>query len=93
MPREQNEGQNQNMKIGNTFFGSVAKFGSLGTILKNQNCSRKEIRSTLNSGTACYLSVQNLLTSSLPSKSMQVKLYRTMLSPVFHMGVKLGQSQ
>jgi hypothetical protein len=34
------------------------------------------------SGNACYLSVQNLLSSSLLSKNINIKIYRTIILPV-----------
>jgi hypothetical protein len=40
-----------------------------------------EIKSTLNSGNACYYSVQNLLTSLLISKNLQIKIYKTLVLP------------
>ena len=37
-------------------------------------------------GNACYYSVQNLLSSSLLSKKLKIKIYRTILLPVFLYG-------
>ena len=34
------------------------------------------------SGNACYHSVQNLLSSSLLSKNLKIKIYRTIILPV-----------
>ena len=34
-------------------------------------------------GNACYYSVQNLLSSSLLSKKLKIKIYRTIILPVF----------
>jgi hypothetical protein len=65
MYRHTNSGQNQNIRIANESFENVAKFKYLGTILTNQNDIRDEIKSSLNSGNACYYSVQNLLSSRL----------------------------
>jgi hypothetical protein len=58
-----NSGQNQNIRITNESFENVANFKLLGTTETNQNDIHDEIKSRLNSGNACYYSVQNLLPS------------------------------
>jgi hypothetical protein len=63
--RYPNSGQNQNIRIANESFEKVATFKYLGTILTNQNDIHDEIKSRLNSGNACYYSIQNLLSSRL----------------------------
>jgi hypothetical protein len=50
----------KNMRIANESFEKVAKFEYLGMTLTNQDDIRDEIKSILNSGNACYYSVQNL---------------------------------
>ena len=45
----------------------------------NQNSTEEEIKSRLKSGNACYHSVQNLLSSSLLSKNIKIKIYRTII--------------
>jgi len=60
-----NSGQNQNIRIASESFENVAKFKYLGRTLSNQNDIREEIKSRLNSGNACYNSVQNFLSSRL----------------------------
>jgi hypothetical protein len=60
MSRHLNSGQNQNITIANESFENVAKFKYFGTILTNQDGIHDEIKSRLNSGNACYHSVQNL---------------------------------
>jgi hypothetical protein len=56
----QKAGQMQGIKTGNRSFESVAKFKYLGT---DQNCINEEIKSRLNSGNACYHSVQSFVIS------------------------------
>jgi hypothetical protein len=43
---------------------------------------REEIKRRLNSGNACYHSVQNLLSSRLLSKNVKVRVYKTIILPV-----------
>jgi hypothetical protein len=63
MSRHMNSGQNQNKRTANESFENVAKFKCSGTTLTNQNDIHDEIKNRLNSGNACYYSVQNLLSS------------------------------
>ena len=48
----------------------------------NENSIQEEIKSRLKRGNACYYSVQNLLYSSLLSKKLKIKIYRTIILPV-----------
>jgi hypothetical protein len=52
----------------------------------------EEIESRLNSGNACYHSVQGLLSSRLLSRNLKVKVYKTTILPIVCTGVKLGLS-
>jgi hypothetical protein len=72
--RCQKAGQRQSIKIGNRSFESLAKFKYLGTTLTDQNCIHEDIKSRLNSGNACYHSVQSLLSSRLLSRDVKVKI-------------------
>jgi sorting nexin-29 len=63
MSRHPNSGQYQDIRIVNESFENVTKFKYLGATLTNQNGIHDEIRSRLNSGNACYYSVQNLFLS------------------------------
>jgi sorting nexin-29 len=65
--RCQKAGQRQSIKITNRYFEDVEKFKYLGTKLTDQNCIQEEIKSRLNSGNACYHSVQSILSSRLLS--------------------------
>jgi hypothetical protein len=80
--RCQKAGQMQSVKIGNRFFESVTKFKYLGTTLTDRNCIHEEIKIRLNSGNACYHSVQSLLSSRLLSRNVKVKIYKTIILPV-----------
>jgi hypothetical protein len=57
--RHQNVGQNRDIKMANRSFGNVSLFKYLGAIVTNQNLIQEEIKRRLNSGNACYHSVQN----------------------------------
>jgi hypothetical protein len=48
----------------------------------NHSSSHEEIKSRVKSENACYHSVQNLLSSSLVSKNVKIKVYRTLILPV-----------
>jgi len=60
----------------------VECFKYLGTNLTNKNSVPEEIKNRLKSGNAFYHSVQNLLSSSLLSKNIKFKIYRTITLPV-----------
>jgi hypothetical protein len=82
MSRDQLAGQNGYIQIGNKSFETVEQFKYLGTALTNQNSIHAEIKSRLKSGNACYHSVQNLFSSSLLSKNVNIKIYRTIILTV-----------
>jgi hypothetical protein len=68
----------------------MAKFKYLGTAVVNPYCIPEEIKSTLNSGNACYHSVQSLLSSRFLTNNLKIRVYTTIISLLFCMGVKLG---
>jgi len=72
------------MKIDNSFFERVEELKYLGTMLTNQNSVQKEINSRLMSGNACCHLVQNILSSSLLSKNLKIKIYGTIILPVLY---------
>jgi len=69
-------------KIDSSSFERLEEFKYLETTVTNQNSIQKEIKSRLKSGNACYHSAQNLLPSSLLSKSIKSKIYRIIILPV-----------
>ena len=69
-------------KNGPLEFERVEEFEFLGTTLTFKNSIQEEIKSRLKLGNACYYSVQNLLSSSLLSKKLKIKIYRTIILPV-----------
>jgi hypothetical protein len=64
----------------------------LVTNLTYKNSIQKEIKRRLKLGNAYYLSVQNLLSSNLLSKSIKIKTYRNIILLLLFVGVKLGRS-
>jgi sorting nexin-29 len=71
MSRSQKVGQKHTINTANRSSEDVAKFKYLGTTLTDQNCMHEEIKSRLNSGNACYHSVQILLSLRLLSRNLK----------------------
>ena len=80
--REQTAGLSHNMKVHNSSIERVEEFKYLGKVSTNQNSIQEEIKSRLKLVNACHHSVQNLLSSSLLSKNLKIKIYRTIILPV-----------
>jgi len=57
----------------------------MGT-LTNQNSIQEEIKSRLKSGKPRYHSVEDLLSTSMLSKNLKIKIYRTTILPVLLYG-------
>jgi ribosomal protein S2 len=72
LSRHQNAEQNHDIKLANRCFENVAQLRYLGTTITNQNLIQEEIKRRLNSGNACYHSVQNLLSSRLLPKNIKL---------------------
>jgi len=79
--QDQHAVQNHTIYIGNKSFERVEHFKYLGTSLTIQNSILEEIKCRLQSGNACYYLLQNILSSSLLSKNINVKIYRTIILP------------
>jgi hypothetical protein len=73
LSRHQNVGRNQDIKIENIVwkFFTIQMFGDDS---KNQNFIQEEIKRRLNSGNAHYHSVQNLPSSRLLSKNLNIRI-------------------
>jgi hypothetical protein len=82
MSRDWNAGRRHNTELDNTSSERVEDLKYLGTTLKNQNSIQKENKSRLKSGNSFCHSVQNLLSSSVLSKILKIKIYRTIIFPV-----------
>jgi hypothetical protein len=54
LSRDQNAEQNSNIQTGNKSSETAQEFECLEMALKNKNLIRKEIKSRLKSGNACY---------------------------------------
>jgi hypothetical protein len=72
--------------MANRSFEGVSKFKYLGTTLTDQNYVQEEIKSRLNSGNACYHSVQSLLSSRLLSR---LKYKNAIVLPVVLYGCEI----
>ncbi|KAJ4436535.1 hypothetical protein ANN_16566 [Periplaneta americana] len=86
MSRDQNIVRNGTIKIGDLSFEEVEKFKYLGATVTNINDTREEIKRRINMGNACYYSVEKLLSSSLLSKNLKVRMYKTVILPVLLYG-------
>jgi hypothetical protein len=70
------------MNIADRSFENVAQLRYLGTTVTHQNFIQEEIKRRLNSGNACFHSVQNLLSSRLLSKNAKTGVCRAIILPV-----------
>ena len=88
MSRDQNVGRSHSIKNYNSTHEKVEQFKYLGKKLTTQNSTEEEIKSRLQLGNACCHSVQNILSYSLLSKNVKIKIYRNVILPVVLYGCK-----
>jgi hypothetical protein len=69
-------------RLNESSFEMMEELKYLGTTLTFKNFIQDVIKSRLNSGNACYHSVQNHLSSSFLSKNLKSKAYRTIILPI-----------
>jgi hypothetical protein len=82
LSRHQNTRKNRDMKIANRYFRNVTQFKYFGTTVINKSLIQEEMKRRLNSDNACYHSAQNLLSSCLLSKNIQIRIHKTIILPV-----------
>ncbi|KAJ4432334.1 hypothetical protein ANN_20953 [Periplaneta americana] len=82
MSRDENIVRNGTIKIGNLSFEEVEKLKYLGATVTNINDTREEIKHRINMQNACYYSVEKILSSSLLSENLKVRIYKTVILPV-----------
>jgi hypothetical protein len=64
------------------FFERAVKFQIFDKALKYRSCIRQEINSRFQSGNTCCHFVQNILSASLLSKYINIKIHRNIIWPV-----------
>ncbi|KAJ4431805.1 hypothetical protein ANN_20410 [Periplaneta americana] len=79
---QENIVRNGTIKVGDLSLEEVEKFKYLGATVTNINDTREEIKRRINMGNACYYTLEKLLSSSLLSKNLKVRIYKTVILPV-----------
>ena len=67
---------NAHIKIGSNSYEKVKTFKYLGSLVTYKNSIQEEIKCRLKAGNSCYYSVQTLLSSTLLSKNLKIKIYK-----------------
>ena len=80
MSRDQNAGWSHRIKNDNSSFEGLEEFTHLGTTVMDENTIQEEIKIGLKTA------VQHLLSSSLLSKNIKIKMYRNLILPVLLYG-------
>jgi hypothetical protein len=69
------------MKRENRSYGNVGVLKYLGRTVTNQKLIQEEIKRRLNSGNACYHSVQKLMSSLIVSKKVKIRIHKIIILP------------
>jgi hypothetical protein len=67
----------------------MAKYKYFGMAVTNKNCMHEKIKSRLNSWSACYHLLQNILSSHVLSKNIKIKIHRIIILPVLLHGCEI----
>jgi uncharacterized protein YgiM (DUF1202 family) len=81
--RNSHVGQNHFLKIGNKYLERVEQVRYLGRTLRNQYSIHEAIKSHWKSENDCYLSVKKVLSSSLLSKNIKIKIHITTQTHIY----------
>ena len=87
--RHQNEIQNQHIIIGNLPFENVEELRYLGVTVTNTSDIREGIKRRINTGNACYYSLEKILPSRLLAKKFKVKSIKLLYYRLCCMVVKI----
>jgi hypothetical protein len=79
--RDHTAGRSHSINTDRSLCEKVEQFKYLDPTLTNQNSIREEIKSRLKSGNVCCHSVQIVLSSSLLSKNIKIKIYESINFP------------
>jgi hypothetical protein len=74
--------ENNNTRTANRSYENVVNLKYLGTTLTHQNLIQAEIKRRLNLYDTFYHSVQNIYSSPLLTKSVRIKIFKTIILPV-----------
>jgi guanylate kinase len=79
LSRHQKAGQDCDIRVANRSFENVSQFRYLRTTVTNQNLIQEEIEREMNSDNACYHSVQNLSSSHLLFRYVEIRIYEIII--------------
>jgi len=82
MFRDQTSGRSRSIKIDNSSYERAEEYKCLGTTLPYQNSINEEVKTDWSRGMLAIIRCKNLLSSSLLSKNLKIKIYRTIILPV-----------